>query len=283
MSLTRADLWGEVARQYGGHYIEGTATGGSTTTVADSSALPGFADDSLNTSWAAIITDAGGAHAAPEGQARAVSDFVASTGTLTVSQAFTAAVASGDTYRVWAGPALYALLEAVKSALRAAWPDWYAEVTDTTLTLANNTYEYTIPATIERLTAVYVDVGDYYKPVHDWRQMNSGATRTLVFQYANDYAVGDGLRLEGIGYLDSPANDYTAVTMRAEHEDGLREFVGYFGAAQLHRIAANRDREHYREHMTHASDLKADAERCRRRGMPPKPGRTRVVPPPYWS
>ena len=78
---------------------EANATGGSTTTLVDSKLTAlGWADDHWNGGSAFLIYDAAGAAAAPQGESRAVSDYVSSTGTITVSTAFTAAPAVGDFY-----------------------------------------------------------------------------------------------------------------------------------------------------------------------------------------
>lgn len=75
-----------------------TATGGSTTTIADTVMLTD-ADGDYNGGTAWIITDAGGASAAPEGEWARVTDFDNATATATI-ETLTAAVASGDTYGI---------------------------------------------------------------------------------------------------------------------------------------------------------------------------------------
>lgn len=95
---TRQQLREEVARVFG--LLEGTATGGTTGTVVDSS-LTRYADDYFINASAYIKTDAGGANAAPECQERMVTDFASATGTLTVLPVYTAAPASSDTYQIY--------------------------------------------------------------------------------------------------------------------------------------------------------------------------------------
>ena len=89
---------------YAGLYpTRGTVVTGSTTTIVDAGiALPGASADRFDYHWVKIVKDAGGASAAPEAQIRAVSEagYAASTGTLTVSAAFTVATAVGDTYEI---------------------------------------------------------------------------------------------------------------------------------------------------------------------------------------
>ena len=80
-----------------GFYFSGTATGGSTTTIADTS-VDGFDayDDNLTAGmWAYILAaDA----ATPENETRKVTSV--STTTLTVDTAYGGAPASGDTYEL---------------------------------------------------------------------------------------------------------------------------------------------------------------------------------------
>ena len=97
--VTRKTLRESIARKLFG-MIEGTADSGGTTTIVDAD-LSRYANDYFNGAQAYIVTDAGGASAAPEGETSWVSDFVSSTGTLTIAPALTAAVGAGDTYQVF--------------------------------------------------------------------------------------------------------------------------------------------------------------------------------------
>lgn len=85
--------------------VRGTATGGSTSTVVDSSAaLPGATTDHFDYAFIKITTTTDGN--APQGEVRAISEggYTVASGTLTTSAVFTAAVASGDTYEIHYGP-----------------------------------------------------------------------------------------------------------------------------------------------------------------------------------
>src|SRR3990172_12043599 len=68
-----------------------TADSGSATTIVDAAAaLPGATVDLLNYCWVKVVRDAGAAGAAPQTDVRAVSEggYVAASGTITVSAAF---------------------------------------------------------------------------------------------------------------------------------------------------------------------------------------------------
>lgn len=74
-----------------------TATGGSTTTVIDTKLTDTYGDDDLVNGAVFVIRDAGGASAAPEKEYARISAYNATTNTITLDTALSAAVASGDT------------------------------------------------------------------------------------------------------------------------------------------------------------------------------------------
>ena len=120
---------------------EGTATGGSTTTIVDNVGRDEDADV-FNGGTAFIVYDAGGASAAPEGQSKLVTDF-ASGGTIT-TQAFSAAVVSGDYYGVMNKRyPRWAMIQAVNESLRDIGR--VGTVDSTTLDTAASTREYNLP------------------------------------------------------------------------------------------------------------------------------------------
>ena len=77
---------------------QATATAGSTTTITSLATFgSSLREDNFYTGhWAIVLTDAGGAAAAPEGEEAMIASDVASTGVLTLERALTAAIASGD-------------------------------------------------------------------------------------------------------------------------------------------------------------------------------------------
>jgi len=125
-----------------GQLTVGTATGGSTTTIVDSKL--GGADDDWNNGAAFVIYDAGGASAAPEGEMKIISDYTASSGTVTVASAWSgsSSVASGDTYGITTPEyPLQQVIRAVNEALRTLGP--MPLVDTTTLDTATQQTEYT--------------------------------------------------------------------------------------------------------------------------------------------
>jgi hypothetical protein len=100
MTLTLANLVYRVGRAIGGGAcVEGTATGGSSVTIADT-VERSEADDYWNGGTAIILYDAGGTGAVPEGEFSVITDFESTGDTITLRTAFTSsgAVAAGDKY-----------------------------------------------------------------------------------------------------------------------------------------------------------------------------------------
>lgn len=123
MSKTRAELRATLAREVG-RYFAGTATGGSTTTLIDTGGLVRWTEtDALKGSYV-LITAAGAA--APEGESRRIKSFNATTQTITVDVAFSAAVESGDSYELYLAPlTLNQWNDCINRAIRDAWPELY--------------------------------------------------------------------------------------------------------------------------------------------------------------
>jgi hypothetical protein len=118
---------------------EGTATGGTTTTLVDTAR--GETDDYWNGGTLLIVetTD----NLAPQGEFAVVSDFAATSDTLTFP-ALTAAVGAGDRYAL--GKKRYPLqklIQYINSALQNLGRIPY---TDTSLTVGANQTEYDLPA-----------------------------------------------------------------------------------------------------------------------------------------
>ncbi len=180
-----------------------TATNGSTTTIVDSKRTE--SDDAFNGGSVFIITDAGGASAAPEGEFSRVSDWVLSTTTATIATV-TAAVASGDTYGITTGEyPLDMLISAINDELVKHKVVRYDR---TSLDVISNTSEYTLPAGIrqDNLLNVYeetdTDTSDS-NPVplnFDVQTAATGSQQKLVIESKNVRA-GNDLMLEYTAFL----------------------------------------------------------------------------------
>jgi hypothetical protein len=181
------------------------ATGGSTTTAIDTKLEAelegGNVDDLYNGGTLIIIEDAGGAFAAPEGEASRIIDYDAATTTITVSPALTAAVASGD--RILIAPPdfpLYDMIEVVNDGLKDLG-ELYKY--DTSITTAANQTEYTLPLAVKggKITNVEIqgtttDANDNrWQPIPNWKEgfANAGSTGTFRIK---QYPTGYNIRIE---------------------------------------------------------------------------------------
>ncbi len=138
---------------------EGTATGGSVTTIIDTNRQE---DSGRFDGGTAFITyDAGGVNAAPQGQMSVIDTYIQG-GTITVLSAFTVAPASGDRYAVTKKRyTMDAITQKVNEALGQLGTIPY---TDTTLTSLASTTEYTLPSANANLD-----------PVEVWYQTNTSS------------------------------------------------------------------------------------------------------------
>lgn len=126
-----------------GGLVTGTATGGSTTTIIDTTRTE--TNDFFNTGTGLIIYDAGALGAAPQGEWGKVSDWVLATSTLTMAT-LTAAVGAGDIYGIipprWP-------LDTIINKINTVLTGILIPHTDTTsLDTASNQTEYDLPAAI---------------------------------------------------------------------------------------------------------------------------------------
>lgn len=129
MSTILSTLIADLMDAVGDTLTTETASGtGSTTALVDTSRTE--SDDEWINSWIRIDTDAGGVGAAPEGQERRITDFVASSDTITVFPAFTAATDTGDAYSIRQIFSYDEYKKAINHAIRMAH-EWWPDVTET--------------------------------------------------------------------------------------------------------------------------------------------------------
>jgi hypothetical protein len=130
-----------------GDYLALTATGGSTTTVVDT-ALANYTEDNGGIQGWVYIDDTTD-DAAPEGEIRRIkngaSGYTASSKTITVNFAFTAGVASSDTYQLHRFDPVVKR-DAINRALEELFPTLYLPIRNMTVMidniLGNSAFEY---------------------------------------------------------------------------------------------------------------------------------------------
>lgn len=261
---TRADLVAEVARRFG-HYASGTATGGSTTTVVDTGAL--YApDDYWVGHYVYIVEDAGA-----EGEERPVTDYDQGDATLTVGPGFSAGVGSGDSYELLAAPRAE-VVAAINAGIRAAGETWLKVVEDTsTLTIADDTYEYDLPVAVVRLLAVWVrdDSEEAWVAVagRNWSVGGTPGARVLHLDTLKGLAADDLMRLDYLARVGELTTDAGTLGVGEPAEREMVEFVCTYALFWLHDQAASGVVEGmgFRPHLTQAQYYLENAERLRAR------------------
>lgn len=171
----------------------GTATGGATNTIIDTSGLKNVDDQYYEEGTAFIMYDAGGAGAAPQGEFSVVSKHEKLTSTLTLQNALSAAVVSGDKYGV--AIRRYPLDRMVEKINMVLFSDVYIPLSDSTsLTVVADQLEYALP------TGVGLDLREVYVAQNatadqeDWvpitnyeiRYTNTGTAKEIMFESSLD-------------------------------------------------------------------------------------------------
>jgi len=203
MTETLFDLTHDLAVELG-IVEEGYATGGSTTTIIDSDQRI-EADDHWNGGTAWILMDAAGAGASPENEFSIIEDFVNSSNTVTLQDALTQAVASGDWYAV--ATTLYPLDQLIRHINRAISKLGPIPIVDKNLTTVSGQTLYDLPDAALNMdirdvlvaTSKNADDPDYVR-VPDW-----GIERTAIgtadkIYIPDRYGSGYTIRIDYVGY-----------------------------------------------------------------------------------
>lgn len=120
---------------------------------------------------------------------RRISDFVSSSGTITVDTVWSAATASGDRYLI-----SQAVREDLVQAINAALSE-VGDVTnvDTSLTVVTNQTEYTLASGVQNVVRVEVANGPTadcdYTAIRNWREINGKLYFTNGLDFNNGYAI----------------------------------------------------------------------------------------------
>lgn len=194
--------------------IEGTATGGSTTTLVDT-AQTTQANDYYN---GGMLWIKSGTHA---GKVFAITDYAAG-GTFTFT-AVTGAIAAGVRYAV--ARSLYPWDRITSSIQTALDSTWVTDV-DTSLEGDGETLEFTLPTDVKRVYKVET-VGDLYgrSQCSHWRETHDGKLR---FDYGYPPRDGETIHV----YYKAPHDEITGYTTEISRELDL-EWLKYAATREL--------------------------------------------------
>ena len=185
---TLSDIMEDVLFELGDFKLN-VATGGTTSTIVDSDL--GGNDNDWNEGTAIITYDAGGAAAAPESQFAEVTDYVASTGTLTLGTALTVACAAGDEFMVSSAKFPHReVIKAINRALQSLGD--IPKVDTTTLDTASSQTEYACAVAWKRSPPYRIDIqqvttdanDNQWRIVRDWYYVpaDAGSTGLIIFR-----------------------------------------------------------------------------------------------------
>ena len=170
MAQTLEQLRTALAQAVARHF-DGTATGGSTTTLIDTAGLQRYTETDALVGAFLYIDDTTD-DLAPEGEWRRIEAYNSSTNTITVDRAFTAAVGSGDTYEIYLAPlTLDQWDQCINDAIKGAWPELFTPATeDVTPTGA---LTYSLSAAADRVLGAEITFSGSYagypsQPLLQW-------------------------------------------------------------------------------------------------------------------
>jgi hypothetical protein len=138
MSQTLTTIRQEVARR-ATEFLQGTATGGSTTSVVDTVNL-NQDDDFWGEAWVRFSSGTN------NDAVRRVSASSQSAASLTLYSAAPASVGAGDTYDLHRRFSPVDIMNGVNSAVNKSWPDFFETVKSNVVTATTNTFRYDFPA-----------------------------------------------------------------------------------------------------------------------------------------
>lgn len=260
---TLADLISDVADAFG-KYRKGTVSSdSSTTTLIDSDSLI-EQDDYWIGQYAYILTDAGGASAAPEGEERAITDYDQSDHKATVSPAFTASVSEDDVYEIL--PLRRdQITRAVNQAIRHA-DVWFTETTNSTaVSLDTEDYDYSLPSDCVQLHQMWVRDDTDEKWVEVSPNQYRVANGVLYFDSFDGMDDGHTVRLEYLARPSTMSDDTDTLGLGEPEERECVDFVVNYALYWLHRNQASQapKAETFRPHLTLAEYQKNEANKIK--------------------
>jgi hypothetical protein len=179
-------------------YFRSTATGGSATTLVDTS-LTEKSEEDLKSGTVVVVRDSAGTSVSPEGKFGVVSSYADATWTITFTPTMTDGVASGDEYMLISPQ--FPLVELRRIANLALQRAGTFLRYDTSLTTTADATEYSLPVTLKlkpQTLRVFIESHTGDSDDNRWELTNyrvipgaAGAVSTLVIpQFSAGYTIG---------------------------------------------------------------------------------------------
>jgi hypothetical protein len=268
-------------------WIEGTATGGNSVTLVDTSRPE---DNDYFNSRNSYIYIRSGTYA---GAYRRITDYDSTTWTITFTPAVGGNIVSGVTYSIHTDFTRDEVVEAINTAIDMVAEEAMVWVIDeSTITLVADTYEYSLPTSLmylHRVTMADADGYFYDAPIPpDQYKIIYGSTPKIHFiqmpadmqfdehyygeLWANsDFTAGRVLRLEGLGSPATLSTDSSTCPLSPA-------YVIYQAAALLHESRIARPETDPDEHRVQSQlcQARADLERAKVVNIQLPPGSKRI-------
>jgi hypothetical protein len=252
----------------------GTATGGSTSTLVDTSGLRNVDEDYYEEGSLFILKSTDGA--APQKEFGEIDSFAADTDTVTLFSTVSAAIGAGDVYGVASRRfPLYLLKQKINNELYLGGE---IPVDDTSLTTVADTLEYTLPEDIaaqdlrQVLRATSTDANNLrHVPVLNWDVQWSDTGTTSVLRLENELDAGYEMMLRYAKPHDElrSASDKLNVAIHPDR-------IVYQVCADSLRWYRNKTRLRHLDETVELLELKAQRARDRH-PLPPLPTRQSKV------
>lgn len=207
------------------------AVGG--TTLVDAS-LPG-GDDEWNGKWIVITS---GTNA---GEIRRVSDYTASTTTITVGSAFTGQVASGVTFELWSERFYPGMVnDAINAAIGAATGLWWVPQTDYSLHATGRERRYALPSGVDAVKDVELRSLVTAKTLHSCETAWSESVDSDVTAVADDEDFRRGAAaLKLTVAAGASANDLLATSAITSADLSRYDYIEFWAKSTVAAAAAD--------------------------------------------
>jgi hypothetical protein len=215
--MNLGELLERVYRELHTDIVDGVATGGSATTIVDSTLSTRSFTENKFKDWIAFIsrtTDG----LSPQSKYGIATAYVKSSGTITIPTV-TDSVGAGDEYALCKPDIpLYALIKLCNDGLRMLGRNWYQ---DTSLTSAGDTLTYTVPIAAKgmRLRSVRLRDSNYaFYAAPNWEVIPAVGGSTTTLRFKSEPAAPYSIVIDYLG-LHAKLTAYNSYISETIHDD----------------------------------------------------------------